>query len=512
MEVDSQECLRCGRRAWLNESVCGSCGTTLEVDVQLVGAPTDPRVRYELTKRLTELGALGVDLTAALKANGGKKVKGRPPKVAHGVTREFALRVGQVLAAARVEFELVPLAASATVPPEARAGGARRFVVPLVAVLAVGGAGFAFKRSSPLSVADVRHRLEALKPTAAPSMAEAVHSVVSVRCPNSVGSGFYVAPTLVVTNNHVLCAAGERMTVVQSSGHETTGEVVERDEKHDLALLRVALEGPALQLADAATAELGSQVVVIGSPRGLDFTVHRGNLSFVGRATGGVGYLQIDSAINPGNSGGPVLDAKGRVIGVVTAILKNTEGIGFAVPVNYLVGGPSPLWAEGPRELLSDEWKAFDERTRESRGERMGAHTQAGAGLPDDVTLALASARFRTFDRSSTPTLQVVVVTTDAHDTDRRWTFDLMVGDKAICTMLRTRTLAWVRLESNNPNLKPEFIQALVERHLDHKLFVGVMLAQWSSCPAAYSHDVTEFSLELAGTPPGYGRVGLGWR
>jgi S1-C subfamily serine protease len=495
--------------------VCPACGTTLEVDVQLLGLPTDPRLRYELTKRLNERGPLNVDLGAEF------KVKGRPVKVAHRVTREFAMSVGQVLANAKVEFELVPVAASMSVPADRTEGGTRRRVGQLMALLIVVAAGgLAWTRLGAEqmrlnlpSVADVQHGLQQLQPTRSTSLADAVKSVVSVRCPNSVGSGFYVASDLIVTNNHVLCTGAERMTVVQPSGKETIGEVVQRDEKHDLALVRVKLEGPPLTLADAASAELGSEVGVIGSPRGLDFTVHRGNLSFVGRATGGVGYLQIDSAINPGNSGGPVLDSSGRVIGVVTAILKNTEGIGFAVPVNYLVSGSSPIWPAGPHELVTEPWKAFDERTRGSAGERLGAHAPAGAStVPDDFTLGLSAARFLSFKRGTTPDLQVVVVTTDAHDTDRRWTFELMIGDQSVCTLLRTKTVAWVRLESNNPNLKREFIQELVDRHLDQKLYVGVMNAQWSSCPEAYSHDVAEFSLELPGAPKGYSRVGLTWR
>jgi serine protease Do len=194
------------------------------------------RARYELIKRLTDLGALGVDLNTEFKS------KGTHAKVAHGVTREVALRTGEALAAARVEFELIPLAASQATPSVRTAKGGNRLVIVLVllAVVASGLGSLWIKLGSSAGLGD---RLHALTPTAATSPTEAVHSVVSVRCPRSVGSGFYVAENLVVTNNHVVCAPGEPMTVVRSSGKETTGEVVSRDPKRDLAFVRVKAAG-----------------------------------------------------------------------------------------------------------------------------------------------------------------------------------------------------------------------------------------------------------------------------
>jgi serine protease Do len=160
----------------------------------------------------------------------------------------------------------------------------------------------------------------------------------------STGSGFVVSPDgLIVTNNHVVENA-DKMVAVFDDGTELEAKVVGRDPKTDLALIKVESAKPlrAVPLGDSEGLRVGSWVMAIGNPFGLDHTVTVGILSAKGRSNFGGeqiagpydDFLQTDASINPGNSGGPLIDMKGRVVGINTAIAANGQGIGFAIPIN----------------------------------------------------------------------------------------------------------------------------------------------------------------------------------
>jgi serine protease Do len=157
----------------------------------------------------------------------------------------------------------------------------------------------------------------------------------------SLGSGVIIDPQkgYILTNNHVIAGADE-ITVRLDDGKEYNAEVVGRDPKTDLALIRTkgALDVEAgAPLGDSANAEVGEWVMAIGNPFGLERTVTVGILSAKGRVIGAGPYddfLQTDAAINPGNSGGPLFNMKGEVIGINTAIVASGQGIGFAIPIN----------------------------------------------------------------------------------------------------------------------------------------------------------------------------------
>ncbi len=158
----------------------------------------------------------------------------------------------------------------------------------------------------------------------------------------SLGSGVIIDPTgYILTNHHVVSEADE-ILVRLSDEREFIAEVVGRDSKTDLALIRINKAGvlPVARLGDSATAEVGSQVVAIGNPFGLEATVTTGIISAKGRVIGSGPYdnfLQTDAAINPGNSGGPLFNLDGEVIGINTAIFSRSGGnmgIGFAIPIN----------------------------------------------------------------------------------------------------------------------------------------------------------------------------------
>src|SRR6187397_371475 len=157
---------------------------------------------------------------------------------------------------------------------------------------------------------------------------------------NSLGSGFIIDPSgLVVTNNHVISEADE-VSVILNDGTTLKAEVVGRDQKTDLALLKVTPTRPlkAVKFGDSDRLRLGEWVIAIGNPFSLGGTVTAGIVSARNRdiQSGPYdNYIQTDASINRGNSGGPLFNLDGDVIGVNTAIISpsgGSIGIGFAVP------------------------------------------------------------------------------------------------------------------------------------------------------------------------------------
>ena len=156
----------------------------------------------------------------------------------------------------------------------------------------------------------------------------------------SLGSGFIIDPTgLIITNNHVVEGA-DKIMVKLIGGKDFKATIKGRDPKTDLALIQIS-NPPAdlvfLKLGDSEAVRVGDWVMAVGNPFGLSHTVTQGIISAKGRVIGAGPYdnfLQTDASINPGNSGGPLLNLKGEVVGINTAILASGQGIGFATPSN----------------------------------------------------------------------------------------------------------------------------------------------------------------------------------
>jgi Do/DeqQ family serine protease len=161
----------------------------------------------------------------------------------------------------------------------------------------------------------------------------------------SLGSGVVVSPDgYILTNNHVVGqqGPGSQVTVVLADKREVRAQVVGIDEWTDIALLKVSLAGlPVIPWGDSSKLKVAEWVLAIGNPFQLSQTVTLGIVSALGRANIGAAayedFIQTDAAINPGNSGGALVNARGELIGINTAIYSRTggyQGVGFAVPSN----------------------------------------------------------------------------------------------------------------------------------------------------------------------------------
>lgn len=159
--------------------------------------------------------------------------------------------------------------------------------------------------------------------------------------PQGLGSGFIIsADGLIVTNNHVIEGADIiRVTLDTDSQNFFEAEVIGRDSRTDIALLKIESKKPlpVAPLGSSSNVQVGEWVAAFGNPYGHAHTMTKGIISAVGRELGEINrfpFLQTDASINPGNSGGPLVNALGYVIGVNTAIDARAQGIGFAIPID----------------------------------------------------------------------------------------------------------------------------------------------------------------------------------
>ncbi len=195
---------------------------------------------------------------------------------------------------------------------------------------------------------------------------------------NSLGSGFVIdAAGIVITNNHVIADASE-ITVIFNDGQRLKAELVGRDAKVDIAVLRVKPEKPlkAVKFGDSGKIRVGDWVMAVGNPFGLGGTVTVGILSARNRNINSGpydDYLQTDASINKGNSGGPLFAMNGEVVGVNTAILSpsgGSVGIGFASPASVVKPIVDQLlqFGETRRGWLGVRIQQVDDQIAESLG------------------------------------------------------------------------------------------------------------------------------------------------
>jgi serine protease Do len=346
----------------------------------------DPRSRYLLARELSSLGDPFPGFSAVQEALASSR-----PVLARGVTRAQGQRLIELLSARGLPVRST-LASSETNPVSGEgrmisipvlAGGLTAALLAVVALVV-----FLQFRADPLSP-KVRSLADKTSPAgrslSTRDLAELVTpSTVMLRNGDSLGSGFLVGKDLVLTNAHVVAGSGA-VTVVFSDGSKAEGVRSAKYEDFDLALVRVpGLQGKPLTLGDATVLHTGDRVMFVGTPEGLEFTVHEGIVSNTAREILGTAYLQLDANVNPGNSGGPVVDSFGRVVGVITAKVDKAEGLGFMLPINYAYEkgpqGEIALLAKPSTLPHSQKWKTLlvqvAESEKQSIAKLLREHTQ----------------------------------------------------------------------------------------------------------------------------------------
>ncbi|AZN37205.1 Do family serine endopeptidase [Iodobacter ciconiae] len=233
---------------------------------------------------------------------------------------------------------------------------------------------------------------------------------------SSLGSGVIVSDQgYIITNNHVVESADE-IEVALSDGRTASAKLIGADPDTDLAVIKIELDRlPAITFADASKAEIGDVVLAIGNPFGVGQTVTMGIISALGRSELGINtfenFIQTDAPINPGNSGGALIDTKGNLVGINTAIYSKTGGslgIGFAIPASTIRQIMDALIKDGSvtRGWLGVEMQevtpelAASFRLDEARGALIAGVVRGGpadrAGLkPGDVLLKIGGSEVR---------------------------------------------------------------------------------------------------------------------
>lgn len=178
------------------------------------------------------------------------------------------------------------------------------------------------------------------------------------RVERGTGSGFILSDDgRLITNAHVVAGA-DTVKITLKDGRSLDGRVIGVDPLTDIAVVKIQAKNlPAVKLGDSQNLVPGQWAIAIGNPLGLDNTVTVGIISAIGRSSSQVGvpdkrvnFIQTDAAINPGNSGGPLLNDRGEVIGINTAIRAGAQGLGFAIPIQTAQRIANQLFAKGRAE------------------------------------------------------------------------------------------------------------------------------------------------------------------
>jgi serine protease Do len=203
------------------------------------------------------------------------------------------------------------------------------------------------------------------------------------------GSGFLITPDGTILTNHHVVGDADKLTVTLMDGRKFPAQLVGRDEKTDIAVIRIEASGlPFVKLGDSDRLRVGEWVLAIGSPfrEELGHTVTAGIISAKGRGDVGLtdyeDFLQTDAAINPGNSGGPLIDLSGEVVGINTAIATHSggfQGVSFAIPINFAHSIVQRLLAEGK---VTRAWLGvFLEDVSAERAQQLGLPHPEGAEI-----------------------------------------------------------------------------------------------------------------------------------
>ncbi|MCB0272829.1 MAG: trypsin-like peptidase domain-containing protein [Bdellovibrionales bacterium] len=198
--------------------------------------------------------------------------------------------------------------------------------------------------------------------TASKHIKELLPSTATVLGEMSSGSAFFVTGDGYLVTNHHVTKDMNRIFVQTFDQVRHPAKLIRFDPELDLSLIKIdSKKYQPFVLGDATILDPGDPVITIGAPKGLAFTVTQGIVSYVGRKVNNHAYIQADVAMNPGNSGGPMINASGEVIGINNFILRETEGLNFAIPVNYLYMGDQAFLKDivptQPFNLAMRDWQ-----------------------------------------------------------------------------------------------------------------------------------------------------------
>ncbi|MDP2628380.1 MAG: trypsin-like peptidase domain-containing protein [Nanoarchaeota archaeon] len=167
---------------------------------------------------------------------------------------------------------------------------------------------------------------------------DSIPAVVTIKTDVAQGTGFIITSDgYIVTNAHVL-VGGRKVWAITSEQKTIEADFVGYDIDLDIALLKVPGAYSFLELGNSDNIQVGEKVIAIGNPLGLQFSVSEGIISATDRpgSNGEEAYIQTDAALNPGNSGGPLIDTKGKAIGINNFKVSGSENLGFALESNYI--------------------------------------------------------------------------------------------------------------------------------------------------------------------------------
>jgi S1-C subfamily serine protease len=503
MDVPQREaCTTCAEPVAVEARVCPYCGHSALVELRLAGPVADGRARYQVARALAALGAPFPAVGALQKAMAEPR-----PRLATGLTRGKAMSGQVALEAAGLQGQLQPAPAP---------GGAGLKIAGGVALGVVAATLVAWwaLRPSPTTPAKGEAAVMAGQAggtvigaaggASAPELGRnelariALASTASLRCADSVGAGFFVAEGVLLTNQHVLCSDGSPLKVVLADKREAIGVPARSDEELDLALVNVSgLSAPPLPLGDAGAIDVGDRVLMVGSPVGMDFTVHEGMVSAMGRVILGIAYIQLDAKVNPGNSGGPLLDARGRVVGIVSLKRSDAEGIALALPVNYAWSGGRSL-LEPPAGRSSSSFEAILARAQDED------RALAGKLASEEMRPLLAGVAVNEYREVMAQVLRPA----RSQPYYQEFSFKVWNGNTEVCTM-STSVNDWKQIDVPEAASRSSArAKAWLDKHgLTAQLYLGNAPLRLDLC--ARDQLQPGVQLELQGAEPNASRVML---
>jgi serine protease Do len=492
-------CPNCQEGISGNASVCPRCRTSTLVDLLVDQAVADPKLRYRAARAVAgfRAGASLANLQGALGVGGARVLSGVTPGVAAACAESLAA----------IGVRTTPVSAATEPQAEARSWKSPGLLA-IGAALAVALAALLLwpKAVSTPTGATKRGRSDAGGRDEGPALSGAelaqrgLASTVVLRCSETLGSGFFVAADRVLTNAHVLCPAGETLEVHTSDGRQGTGRPIHAKEDLDLALVQVeGLSGIPLPLGDAGSLRVGDRVVVVGAPRGMEFSVTQGGISNMDRVMLGIAYLQTDAAVNPGNSGGPMLDDRGRVVGVVSLKRMDAEGIALVLPINYAFTGQDAALVAAPPGGPSEGFARMAGAAASLNQQEVAKLASTGQ-RPGLVAAAVAGASIR-----------AVVLWPSAFDPgDQEFAFALWTKKERLCSM-QGALKGWRKVEGEGgESLLSGQGKAWLDKHgFSSDLYAAVTLLDYSQCPLGSVGPGSTVDLELEGADSDASRIRL---